>query len=150
MNAWSGFRSIFQPQLPVSVRKEMLWFNENILVQKRPIFYQKWYEKGIKFINDIVDENGEFLTLEQMNVNYNFQPNFSEYLRIHSAIPYNWKQILKSQNNITLRNVSLRFCIKGKFKNIEELQCKDIYWILVEHGSIAEPTCIRKWTETFV
>ena len=64
LNAWNGFRSIFQPQSPVSVRKEMLWFNENILVQKKPIFYQKWYKKGIKFINDIVDENGEFLTLE--------------------------------------------------------------------------------------
>ena len=112
----------------VSVRKEMLWFNENIIMKKKPIFHRNRNKKGIKFINDIVDENGEFLTLEQININHEFQPNFLDYLQIRSAILYSWKQILNSRRNISLRNITLKFCRNGKFKLIEAMQCKDIYW----------------------
>ena len=30
IQAWNEFLSLFQPSTPISVRKEMLWFNDNI------------------------------------------------------------------------------------------------------------------------
>ena len=86
------------------------------------MFFKKWYDKGVKFINDIVNESGEFITPAEISANFYFEPNFLEYLQIRSAIPYQWKQILRSEQNVRVRNTSLKFCIAGKFIKLEELK----------------------------
>ena len=81
-------------------------------MQENPIFYRKWYDQGIKYINDIINENSEFLTPDQINEKFGFKPNFLENLQIRSAIPYQWKQIVKTQQNVTIRSTSLKFLHK--------------------------------------
>jgi hypothetical protein len=41
-----------------------VWYNSKIKVGKIHVFVKKWYEKGVKTINDFVDSNGNFLTLD--------------------------------------------------------------------------------------
>ena len=40
----------------------------------------------------------------------------------------------------------MKFSIAGKSITLEELKCKDIYWVLVQNGneSKLKPTCIKK------
>ncbi|XP_063415179.1 uncharacterized protein LOC134697074 [Mytilus trossulus] len=39
-----------------------IWLNNNIKVANKPIFYKDWFENGIRFINDIVNEDGTFFS----------------------------------------------------------------------------------------
>ena len=38
-----------------------LFYNHNILIDNRPVFYKSWYDKGIRYINDLMTKNGNFI-----------------------------------------------------------------------------------------
>ena len=38
-------------------KDQLIWYNKNILIHRRPIFYQDFLDVGIKFISDLYDEN---------------------------------------------------------------------------------------------
>jgi hypothetical protein len=38
-----------------------LYYNQNILMDRKPIFIKTWYDKGIRLIKDIMNVNGTFL-----------------------------------------------------------------------------------------
>ena len=38
--------------------REPLWSNNKIVFKNKPIFFKTWLKSGLKFVNDIVDENG--------------------------------------------------------------------------------------------
>ena len=40
----------------------ILWNNENITIEDKSLFWKKWVKKGIYYIQDILYENGKFLT----------------------------------------------------------------------------------------
>ena len=45
-----------------SVLKTPIFYNENIKIGNSYIFYSASFKKGIRFINDLVKDNGEFFT----------------------------------------------------------------------------------------
>ncbi|CAC5379210.1 unnamed protein product [Mytilus coruscus] len=86
-SAWKRFKGIFIPLNAFHVRKEFIWFNPFIKVDRTSIFYRSWYMKGIRFINDIVDDKGEFLSHDAINKKYNLNVTFVDILSIKLAIP---------------------------------------------------------------
>ena len=36
----------------------MIWFKSNILINRLPILWEHFVEKGIIFVNDVIDLNG--------------------------------------------------------------------------------------------
>lgn len=38
-------------------KKELIWYNKNILINNKPVFYPKFKEAGITFISDLYDRN---------------------------------------------------------------------------------------------
>jgi hypothetical protein len=54
-----------------SVIHEILWHNSNIKVDNKTLFFQNWYNNGIKHIGDIYDSvNDSFLTFEQVKLKF--------------------------------------------------------------------------------
>ena len=94
--AWKNFKASFLPSSPFEVRKEFLWFNPFIKISGNSIFYKIWYDHSIKYINDIVDENGDFLSHNDINTMYNLNISFLDILSIKSAIPMHWREMLKN------------------------------------------------------
>ena len=43
-----------------SVLKTPIFYNENIKIGNSYIFYNAWFKKGVRFINDLAKDNGEF------------------------------------------------------------------------------------------
>ena len=37
-----------------------IFYNENIKIGGSYIFYKAWYKKGIRYLNDLINENGKF------------------------------------------------------------------------------------------
>jgi hypothetical protein len=47
--------------------------NKTIKIENKPVFYEDWFRKGICFVNDIMSEDGKFLSIDQLEENLTFQ-----------------------------------------------------------------------------
>ena len=71
-----------------SVLKTPIFYNENtcIKIGNSYIFYSAWFKKGVRFINDLVKDNGEFFTQGEFTDNTGIQTNSLQYHGIIRAI----------------------------------------------------------------
>ena len=147
--SWKYFKAFFIPSNAFEVRKEFIWFNPFIKINGNCIFYKTWYDKGIKFINDIVDENGEFFSHEVINDKFNLHTTFIDILSIRTAIPRSWK-VLLSKQKLTLNSNSFKvlFIYHGKNIPISKLCTKDVYQILIDQVDVYV-TSKERWVESF-
>ena len=42
-----------------------IWFNNKIKIDNKSIFYKEWFEKGVRSINNLINEDRTYLTLDQ-------------------------------------------------------------------------------------
>ncbi len=75
------------------------WYNSNVQINQKPVFYKSWYDKGIIYIKDIVDENYNFLTYNQLCNKFNINVPFTKYWGILDAISMTMKTALRQRIN---------------------------------------------------
>ena len=74
----------------------ILWNNKEITMENKSIFWAHLFEKEICFFQDLLDENGKFLSLDDLQVKYNAHLNFLQYFHLIAAIAsYLRKQLKK-------------------------------------------------------
>ena len=49
-----------------------LWYNNNIKINNNNVFYKSWYDKGITFIYDLLNQYGAWLSYQDFSEKYNF------------------------------------------------------------------------------
>ena len=47
-----------------------MFCNTNITINNKSIFFNEWFAHGIKRIHDLIDRNGKFITLQELNNKY--------------------------------------------------------------------------------
>ena len=96
---------------PEEILSQHIWKNNHIKINRKPIFYKRWCKNGIIYLNDIIKNDGNFLTLEELNENFNMNVNFLDYLSIQNAIPREWRRSLltygKNLNIISNKNITI-------------------------------------------
>lgn len=50
--------------------REFFFFNENILIEEEIKFYENWLKNNIVFVNDVLDENGFVMKLDDFKIKY--------------------------------------------------------------------------------
>ena len=98
MEAWCIY-NFQEPDNTEGIESQHIWFNSFIKIENKTLFYKAWYNKGIKNVEDILNENGSFLSYEQFVTKYEINTNFLTYHGIISAIPAKWKHILRLNLN---------------------------------------------------
>ena len=147
--AWKHFKMAFLPDNTFEIRKEVLWFNPVIKIHGKSIFYKHWYDKGILYIDDIVNENGEFLSHEEINIKNDLHVTFLDILSLRSAIPREWKDSLtKEITNVNSSSFKIIFVHHGLHIPINKLTAKDVYAILLEHKEV-QVISQERWEESF-
>ena len=72
------------------------------------------------YLNDIIKNNGNFLTLAELNENFNMNVNFLNYLSIQNAIPREWRRsLLTYGKNLTIisnKNITILQELKKPLK----------------------------------
>ena len=68
-----------------------VWLNKQVKIDKRTIFYPEWFNRGVKFVNDFVNDDGSFLTLDQFSNKFGFCVIFLQYNGVLSSL----RQMLK-------------------------------------------------------
>ena len=103
----------------------------------KSLFWKRWDQNGIYFIQDILNENDKFLTFEEFNRMYNMSVNFLNRVQILASIPPN----LKSKADSTLRpknsvpdNSDIYDISTGKLVLLSKMKCKDYYLLFHENS----------------
>jgi hypothetical protein len=132
---WFDIKNITESiDTPPVVRRQCLWFNENIMVNKEKLKWNEWIDKGINIIHDILNQNGEFLSINQIEQKYNYKCDVMKYNTLKDAIPKEWRALIKK---MTIPPEAISFQESphlniGKLsKNINLVTNNQIYWILV-------------------
>ena len=91
--------------------KTIIWNNVNITVGKKSIFKQKWFDRGILYVNDLFDTNGLLLSYDRFLLIKSFPVTSKEFNSVIKAIPNGLSHLLKShlQSQGTLRIEPLLF-----------------------------------------
>ena len=63
-----------------------LWYNSLIRVANQPVFFEKWSNKSINCVKNLLDDNSKFLTLQAFSCKYKVKVNFLDYYGLLSAI----------------------------------------------------------------
>jgi hypothetical protein len=63
-----------------------VWLNNQVKIDKRTIFYPEWFNRGVKFVSDFVNDDGSFLTLDQFSNKFGFCVNFLQYNGFFSSL----------------------------------------------------------------
>ena len=66
-----------------------IWYDSKITVDGKTILYKTYFEKGIVFIQDLMNEYGHFMNYDTFRIKYNLKTTFLEYRILHRIIATN-------------------------------------------------------------
>ena len=84
------------PMLTLWNRSEICSYSEpwylETSIQNKIFYYSDWHSKGIRYINDLLNENSDFYTWREFNEKYEIDNQHFKLLSVIHAIPRNWKK----------------------------------------------------------
>ena len=54
--------------------------NSSIQIGREVVFFKVWYEKGIRYINDLIDSSGNIISQEECKRKFDLKLNFLSYI----------------------------------------------------------------------
>jgi hypothetical protein len=139
LKSWNEIKTITNSEKnksPFEIRRETLWFNKNIKLNGKEMYWNSLHKKGINIIHDIVKENGQFLSKTELDQKYNITCDFLKFNVLKDAIPNEWRTILKTMR-VPAEAISflepIYLKVNGTLKPLQLIKNKDFYWTLVKH-----------------
>ena len=116
-----------------------LWYNSNIRIANKPVFYKKYSELGMNYYKDLLDTNGKIYNFDTLSHKYGLHGNVLHYHSLVAAIPLHWKGKKKTLE-------------KTVSPNFDKLKCKTfksrtIYTALIKAVSSFPENTVAKWNE---
>ena len=129
-----------------SIGKEIIWHNQSIKLNKKSLFYQSWYERGIQNIEHIYDyRQKEFYNFQDLSELYNIpSSNFLKYHQLLVSIPKLWKDKLKTES-INPTSETYLFDNLAKTKKVNRF----LYSFQLKHIPQLDIKSHVKWSQTF-
>ena len=75
------------------ILRSPIYYNYNIKLGEMYIYYNNWFKKGIRYINDLIDENGVFYSEAEFTAKTGIKTNFLQYNGLIEAIKKYLKHI---------------------------------------------------------
>ena len=95
--AWASYK-YYNPVKFKDVVSQSIWNNTFIKIGGKMIFFGSWFDLGIKYIKDIMRENGNLKSFSEMVIEFNLNSNqFMRYFAIVCAITAKWKTLLRER-----------------------------------------------------
>ena len=70
-----------------------IYYNKNIQIGRTHIYYKSWFDNGIKYVNDLINEHGEFYEQTEFMQKTRIQTNFLQYNGLIKSIKMYLKNI---------------------------------------------------------
>jgi hypothetical protein len=128
--------------------KQLICNNSYIRINGMPITEKTWKFKNIRFIQNLLDTNGKIDTKENLDKKFNVQIETLLLNSVTSAIPHDWKKMIKDDTNSTNYFVFADFniLVNDTYKKLIEVKTNEVYQHLIT--KIAKrATSEAKWEE---
>ena len=129
-------------------REFILWNNRDINIENKSVFWKAWRDKNILFVQDLLNNQGSYLSPQEFSDKYNIKVNFLQYYQITSAIPAYLKSSASAHMDLEdLNSICENFDFqlsKDITLNLKKTLCKQFYKLFVEEIN-TEPTAIKSW-----
>ena len=140
------------PCVPSCILNQVLWFNKVIQINRKAVFYKKFSLNNINFLMQLVDKNGSFKNWHTVKHEYDLQNNlYFQWMQLVNAIPSNWKNIIKQNNDInTFTTTQHHFIRNSRVLTVQKATSKELYWILittVKHKPTSQKYFEKKFTD---
>ena len=137
---WKNFFYV-NPCVPSCILNQVLWFNKFIQINRKPVFYKKFSLNNINFLMQLVDRNGSFKNWHTVKHEYDLQNNlYFQWMQLVNAIPSNWKNIIKQNNDInTFTTTQHHFIRNSRVLTVQKATSKELYWILITTVKNSQP-----------
>ena len=128
----------------------LLWNNKAITIENYSVFWRSWFKQKILYVQDVLNAEGNFLTLEEFQNKFKIKTNFLYYLQLIAAIPWDLKRKLPqpSQELLDTAKLSSVTATPDLTLDLTEMRCKNYYKIISGNG-ITEPAGIKNWKHNF-
>jgi len=124
--------------------KFILWNNQNITIDGNPVFWKSWFDSSILFVYDILNAEGNFLSLEEFKIKI----NFLQYFQLLSAISTDLKKLASESPHpdVRLDSIASPFLkiSEGVNLDLKKLHCKNYYKLMNEKSTVV-PTFVKTW-----
>ena len=130
-----------EPKDVKDVLTQPLWNNPKLL--EKTFFVEKWHESGIKWIKNIINDNGETLSFQDIQLKFKLSGHFLTYAKLLHIIPKQWKRIIDT----ALKPLSLD-TPGNNWKEIilsQHKPCRYFYNVLAAND--IQPSAQAKWEE---
>ena len=122
-----------------------LWYYPNVTVGRKPVYYENWFKNGIFYINDLVNQDLEFMSYDQFLQQTHVNTTFLHFHGLISSLKA-LKQKLKETCNFTefeqaFIPMNLKIFLE-KPKGTEKM-----YSLLIENNTV--PRSQQKWQNSF-
>ena len=124
----------------------IIWNNKHIIIEGKSIFWKDWYENGVKYMQDLTNRNGTWMSFSQFSNKYNIRTNFLTYLGLLSAVKCAAKVIdvdLSIKPLINFQNREFKLS-SGRLIDINKAKSRYFYTEFLE-DILEAPTAISKW-----
>merc|ERR1712030_87433 len=86
LKKWLSFQ-FHPPENRNDILQQIIWFNSNILVQKKPLSSKRLIETNVIFINDLIGDDGRIMSHDQFSTSFGGIFPLQDYNQLIAAIP---------------------------------------------------------------
>ena len=110
-DVFKSWADLTKNDVKIVPESEPLYHNDSIKIDNKTIFYNDWLIRGIRYLNDLINETGALMTWDEFSQKYDIQNQAFKYITVTHAIPKNWKKRIKAQGKkdieVTFPNIRL-------------------------------------------
>ena len=122
-------------------QNEIIWNNQNILINKLMTYLKHWHQSGITHIKNLLNEHHSFLSYDVFQQTFHLKVPFTAYYGLINAIPPSWKREIKpTKMPIENENVSQESSLP------KSITTRSVYTAIINHyfqPTTAEPRLLR-------
>ena len=115
----------------------VLFNNREILINGKSFYHNKWHQKGIFSIRDVLSDDGKFLSYQELLQKYNFKCNFLRYFQVLPAIPKHLREKarLTTLDKHQFEKDNFIFPLSPTVSiNFIKMKSKDFYWLIYKEN----------------
>jgi len=88
-------RNRIYPSSVIHVREQVIWGNQWIKCKGKPLWFERWINSNIIFVNDLFDSDGNFDEVAIFKNVKNKTDILAEMYKVKNSVPDDWKRILQ-------------------------------------------------------
>ena len=124
-----------------STSATIIWFNSNIKVKGKFLFYEDWYKKGIVYIKELINQNtNRFLTYEEFINKFHINTTFLKFYGVIVAI----QNYFENSGEETYEDCKINKLMQAK-------SCSKAFYneILKQMNKHTPRKCFENWNKQF-